>query len=248
LGKDAPADVKQAFGYYVIEFSRLEFILQLCTWSAIGAGDLRIGWALTGGDTFSRMVEHCSRMVKLRAPDDSTRSQFEALHQRLRDAGTRRNQVLHAFCGWDEDADSLYTFRVGRAGVPEPHVGPTTAAEVTVLGDEVRALSKDFGLFAMAFMKVGPSRDGRDLAARRLWDGRWDGGSGRLVRAETARHRSTTNAAKRCRVATSDLVPRRARHVIIIRGSSVRVRPPLLKFLLCAFVLELLDRRLRRAT
>src|SRR3989454_12195655 len=52
---------------------------------------------------------------------------------------------------------------------------------------------------------------------------------GRLVRAETARHRSTTKVAKWCRVATNEGEPGRARHAIIIRGSSVRVRPPLLR-------------------
>src|SRR5216684_8237262 len=68
---------------------------------------------------------------------------------------------------------------------------------------------------------------GRAASAHRPWDTRWVGDSGRLVRLETARYHSTTKAAQRCRVTTSEDVPCRARHAIIIRGSSVRVRPPL---------------------
>ncbi len=152
MAKDVPQDVAEALGRFVVEFSRLEFMVQLVTWSLID-DDLRIGWSLTGGETAGRMFELCGRLVNLRAPDDPTRARFQALRGRLQASNVQRNRVLHAFWGWDETAESLHSFRVNRAGEPEPHVVATTAADFKRFASEIRALADEFGTFGKALLR-----------------------------------------------------------------------------------------------
>lgn len=159
MGKDAPAEVKQAFGHYVIEFSFLEFIVQFFTWQVIAGEqieDILLALTLTSGETFGRMVDICTRVVDLRAPDDAMRSRFDALLPRLREAGTERNQILHAFWAWDDNS-GLYALRMGARN---PNTGQTTVADITRRGDELTALGNDFASFASAFLRArgkGPS-------------------------------------------------------------------------------------------
>ncbi len=139
----------RALGRVIVNFQACEIHIAFLTWQLIGAGQ-DVGPVLTSQLPFGKLCRVCLALFEIRETDSDLRARLRDLVKRAQKAEQRRNALFHS--AWTapahpDETSSMrikFTVRKGKLQVAQEEVD---ASELNTLGDELRALGEDIGLF-----------------------------------------------------------------------------------------------------